>query len=110
MTAGFVSPPPIIVKPIDSQCTDCCRSIYAACLCPPPPTVLVHDDDGNVGICLNSDAIVPQLQSPMVAVIIAINVIHLPSTRSCPSISLRLCGMALHRHDDVTANWGCCCH
>jgi hypothetical protein len=44
---------------------------------PPPPTVLVHDNDDNVGVRPNSDAIVPQLQSPAAAVVIAINIIHL---------------------------------
>ncbi len=51
--------------------------------------VLVHDNDNNVGVRPNSNAIVLQLQSPVAAVVIAVNVIDSPSSQSCPFISLR---------------------
>jgi hypothetical protein len=72
--------------------------------------VLVHDKDNYVGVRPNSDTIVPQLKSPVAAVIVAVNVIHLPSFQSCPSISSRSCGMASRRHEDTKAYWGCHCH
>ncbi len=68
--------------------------------------VLVHDDNDNVGVRLNSNAIVPRLQFPAATVVIAVNIIHLPSSQSCPSISLRSCGTASRRRDNVTADWG----
>jgi hypothetical protein len=82
-------------------------SFYPHCVPPPPPfTVLVHDDDNNVGVRPNSDAIVPRSRSPAATVIVAVNVIHSPSSQSCPSISSRSCGTVSRRRDDVTADRG----
>ncbi len=67
---------------------------------PPPPPVLVHNDDHNVGVRPNSDAIIPRSRSPAAAVVVAVNVIH------SPSISSRSCGTAPRRGDDAMADRG----
>jgi hypothetical protein len=77
---------------------------------PPPPTVLTHDNGNNVDVRPNSDAIVPLSQSPAAAIVIAVNIIQLPSSQSCPSISSRSCGTAPRPRDDATANQGRRCH
>jgi hypothetical protein len=80
-------------------------SSFDPCHVPPPPPsrVLVHNDDDNVDVRPNSDAIVPRSRSPATAVVIAVNIIHLPGSQSCPSISSRSCGTASCRCNNATA-------
>ncbi len=96
--------PPIIVKPIDRQSDDRRWSIHAACLRPLPPRSSSTTTTTTSASARTPS--VPRMRSPAAAVVIAVNIIYSPSSRSCPSISSRSCGTASRRRDDATADRG----
>ncbi len=88
--------PTVIIKQIDRQCNDCCCSIHATCRRPLP----------HWSLSTTMMTTLVSLQTP--TTLSSVNVIHLPSSRQCLSISMRSYGMAPCRCNEVKAYQGRC--